>query len=244
MSALVWVVSSIGSALTLVLFLSPRDIIKKIRAAKTTEGFSFFPFVCMFLNCGCWTCYGVVVGNPIVVFLNLTGFLITFVNVLNFYTYLPETEVSKWTWILVGSQGFLYYFTGICSFVFPDNLEDISGTFAIGANMISYGAPLIKLYEVVKTKSVESMSFGFSIMGTIVPFLWVIYSQLIGDVYILIPNSVGFIFGCIQILLFVIYGREKFSVANFKSWIASFRKAAPGSRFQSLHEDETRIQAT
>jgi len=80
---------------------------------------------------------------------------------------------------------------------------------AVNINLIFfYAAPLSTIVTVVKTKSSDSIHIWTMIMNTVNAFFWCVYSLAIQDYYILLPNSLGFMFGLLQMGLYRCYPRS------------------------------------
>ena len=79
---------------------------------------------------------------------------------------------------------------------------------AVNINLIFfYAAPLSTIATVIRTKNSASIHFWTMAMNTSNAFFWCVYSLAIQDYYILIPNGLGFLFGLIQVALYLCFPR-------------------------------------
>ncbi|PWA76893.1 SWEET sugar transporter [Artemisia annua] len=85
----------------------------------------------------------------------------------------------------------------------------IVGWICLIFSLCVFVAPLGVLRQVLKTKSVEYMPILLSLALTLSAVMWFFYGLLLGDFNIAIPNTLGFTFGIIQIILYYVYKNKK-----------------------------------
>ncbi|KAK3197977.1 hypothetical protein Dsin_021392 [Dipteronia sinensis] len=86
----------------------------------------------------------------------------------------------------------------------------ICGVLGIGV----YASPLLAMRLVIKTKSVEYMPFSLSFFLFLNAGIWSIYAVLVKDIYIGVPNAIGFVLGSAQLILYVIYKNKSKSTIS------------------------------
>ncbi|ESQ55874.1 hypothetical protein EUTSA_v10026669mg [Eutrema salsugineum] len=75
---------------------------------------------------------------------------------------------------------------------------------------------------VVTTKSVKYMPFWLSFFLFLNGAIWGVYASLQHDIFLLVPNGVGFVFGTMQLILYGIYRNAKpVGLSNGSSVIAA-----------------------
>ena len=68
-----------------------------------------------------------------------------------------------------------------------------------------FAAPLVSLFEVMRTKSTEVLPFAMIVANFLAGALWSMYGILIGDNFVKIPNFLGFGVSSFQLMLFAYY---------------------------------------
>ncbi|MCL7043795.1 hypothetical protein MKW94_017988 [Papaver nudicaule] len=71
-----------------------------------------------------------------------------------------------------------------------------------------YGAPLGAMKNVVATKSVEYMPFSLTFFLFLNGGIWTVYAVLIKDLFIGVPNAIGFVLGSVQLIMYIIYNKK------------------------------------
>ncbi|GFP92930.1 bidirectional sugar transporter sweet1 [Phtheirospermum japonicum] len=72
-----------------------------------------------------------------------------------------------------------------------------------------YASPLAVMRVVIKTKSVEYMPFLLSLFVFLSATCWLVYGLIGKDIFILVPNALGSVFGAMQLTLYAIYCKMK-----------------------------------
>ncbi|XP_060219262.1 bidirectional sugar transporter SWEET17-like [Lycium barbarum] len=82
---------------------------------------------------------------------------------------------------------------------------NVIGFLSTGLNIIMYISPLGVMKTVVTTKSVEYMPFLLSFFLFLNGGIWTLYSVLVGDWFLGVPNGIGWLLGAVQLVIYAIY---------------------------------------
>ncbi|POM68513.1 MtN3-like protein [Phytophthora palmivora] len=88
---------------------------------------------------------------------------------------------------------------------------DIAKVLGYCADVMSvamFGAPLMLLGDVVKTRNSEVIAAPLAVSGAINGVLWSIYGIMQTNYYVLVPNAIGGILCFVQVFLIVIFPRK------------------------------------
>ncbi len=184
---------------------------------KSTENYKGAPYIATFLCTSLWTFYGVLKpGGFLVATVNGAGAILHCIYILLFLIYSPQDKKVK-TAQLVGilDVGFLAAVMVVALFALHGTIQlTFLGILCSGLTIIMYGSPLLAMKTVMKTKSVEYMPFLVSFFMFLNAGIWTLYSVLIKDLFIQIPNFIGMILGVAQIIIYVIYKKKKKSLST------------------------------
>lgn len=200
--------------ISLLVFASPMKTFCRVVKNKSTENYKGAPYIATFLCTSLWTFYGVLKpGGFLVATVNGAGAIFHCTYILLFLIYSPQDKKVK-TAQLVGilDVGFLAAVISVTLFVLHGTIQlTFLGISCSGLTIIMYGSPLLAMKTVIKTKSVEYMPFLVSFFMLLNAGVWTLYSVLVKDVFILIPNFIGLILGLAQITVYVIYKKNPVS---------------------------------
>ncbi|KAJ0969442.1 hypothetical protein J5N97_022319 [Dioscorea zingiberensis] len=213
MEILHFVFGILGNATALFLFLSPMFTFRRIIKKKTTEDFSGVPYNMTLLNCLLSAWYGLPFVSPnnlLVSTINCTGVLIELVYVTIFLIYAPKKVRSQMMGLLA-LVIFVFALVALISVLVlhGQTRKGFCGSAAVVFSIFMYASPLSIMRLVIRTKSVEFMPFLLSLFVFLCATFWFVYGLLGTDIFITIPNGCGAVLGAIQLILYMIYRKNK-----------------------------------
>ncbi|KAK3183548.1 hypothetical protein Dsin_030834 [Dipteronia sinensis] len=164
------------------------------------------------LNCMFWILYGLPVVHPdsiLVVTINSVGLVLEliYLSIFFIYSHQNRTRMMVALWLL-GELLFVGAVAGITFGVFHTYTKRslFVGVICDIFNIIMYASPLTIVHKVITTKSVEYMPFFLSFAGFLNGCIWTAYSLIHKlDLYILVSNGLGSLFGLVQLIIYFIY---------------------------------------
>jgi len=205
-------VGILGNIISILVFTSPIATFRRVIRNKSTEEFRWLPYVTTLLCTSLWTFYGLLkAGGLLIITVNGAGAALQAVYVALYLAYAPRDTKVKMAKVVVG--------VNICFFaaVVVVGLVALHGAvrlFAVGVlcsalTIGMYAAPMAAMRTVVKTRSVEYMPFSLSFFLFLNGGIWSVYSLLVKDYFIGIPNAMGFAMGTAQLALYMAYRNKK-----------------------------------
>ncbi|XVF58093.1 hypothetical protein PTKIN_Ptkin07bG0034500 [Pterospermum kingtungense] len=204
------IVGIIGNVISFGLFLSPVPTFIRIIKNKAVEGFQPYPYLCTVLNCLFWMFYGLPVvkeDNILVLTINSVGLVIELIYLTIYVIYANDNKKrARVFYILLAEAVFTVVIVviGMLAFDFK-NRSLFVGVICDVFNIIMYASPLAIWKKVITTKSVEYMPFWLSVANFANGVIWTTFGLIKIDVFILISNGLGSIFGAIQLGLYGYY---------------------------------------
>ncbi|KAL6504496.1 hypothetical protein OROGR_026419 [Orobanche gracilis] len=157
------------------------------------------------LNCLLAAWYGlpfITRNNYLISAINTAGVVIETIYVLIFLLFAPKTEKARILRLLA------------CVFVLFSAIALVS-IFAFHKEkqrrlVCGFALTICStIMVVIRTKSVEYMPFLLSLCVFLCAVCWLIYGLIGKDIFIIVPNSLGSVFGAMQLTLYAIYYKNK-----------------------------------
>ncbi|KAJ4965439.1 hypothetical protein NE237_017288 [Protea cynaroides] len=201
-------VGIIGNITSLILYFSPVLTFVQIKKKGSVEQFSPTPYLATLLNCMLWVVYGLPMVHPhsmLVITINGFGVMIELIFVLLFIFYSDGKKRLKVLVVLLVEFAFVALITVlVLTLVHTVATRSlVVGSIAVFFGTLMYAAPLSVMKLVITTKSVEYMPFSLSLASFANGIFWTIYAVIHFDLFITIPNSLGTLFGLVQLILYV-----------------------------------------
>ncbi|KAH7543008.1 hypothetical protein FEM48_Zijuj02G0137000 [Ziziphus jujuba var. spinosa] len=203
-----FIVGIIGNIISILVFTSPIKTFLRVVKKKSTENYKGIPYVTTLLSTSLWTFYGLLKpGGLLIVTVNGAGAVLQFIYVTLFLIYAPKDKKIKTAKLVaILNVGFLGSVIVLTLLAIKENVKlTFVGILCAGLTIGMYASPLSIMGMVIKTQSVEYMPFLLSFFLFLNGGIWSIYSLLVKDFYIGVPNAIGFVFGIAQLVIYSMY---------------------------------------
>nr|UJT76407.1 bidirectional sugar transporter SWEET15 [Hemerocallis fulva] len=202
----------LGNIISFMVYLAPLPTFLRIYKKKSTQGFQSIPYVVALFSASLWIYYALLKSTNtfLLITINAAGCVIEAGYIIFYLIYAPRNAriyTAKLLLLLnVGLFGLIILLTLLLST--GSGRVVTLGWICVGFSTSVFVAPLSIMRLVIQTKSVEFMPFSLSFSLTLSAVVWFFYGFLSHDIYIALPNVLGFIFGVIQMLLYAMYMSE------------------------------------
>ncbi|KAI3455073.1 hypothetical protein Pfo_011736 [Paulownia fortunei] len=193
-------------------FLAPVPTFYQIYKKKSTEGFQSVPYVVGLFSAILWIYYAFLKPDTtLLITINSVGCLVQTTYICFYLFYAPKSARLQTVMLLlllnVVGLGLIVVLTHFLAK--GSTRANIVGWICLVFSLCVFAAPLCVVRQVIRTKSVEYMPFLLSSFLTLSAVMWFFYGLLRKDYNIAIPNVLGFGFGVLQMVLYVIYKKAK-----------------------------------
>ena len=194
-----------GIVIGILLSLSPIPTFVDIAIrSKSTGGYTVAPYVSAFACAGSWLTYAILAGSSKSDLIPLNALsLVIYGLYCGVFLYYSQNRTN----VLL-----LYAFAAtaiglvVIAAVFIHSLA-LVGILATISNCLMFAAPLAVMNQVIVTQSVRYMPFLLSFSSFMCASVWLVWAFTAKDYFVMVPNVLGTIFGCIQLVLYALYWR-------------------------------------
>ncbi|KAE9272294.1 hypothetical protein PF001_g28007 [Phytophthora fragariae] len=216
------IINILATIATACLFLSMIPGMYTVHKKRSTTGVNFYPLAMMFGQSMGWVIYSFADHSFFPVgAVNSLGAVLGVVFSAIFILHEKDRRV-RYSIFFCGVFALviallLYRFLGTQD---DDKIAKVLGYFADVLAIIMFGAPLILMGDVIKTKNSEIIAAPMAVSGFINGSLWSAYGIMQMNNYVLVPNAISVLLCLVQVILVLIFPHkkgelsEKFSVDN------------------------------
>ncbi|GAB4860378.1 hypothetical protein Ancab_035536 [Ancistrocladus abbreviatus] len=198
----------LGNIISFMVYLAPLPTFIRICKRKSTEGFQSIPYIFATFSAMLWVYYGLLKTNSFLLLtINSLGCVIELIYIAVYLTYAPkQAKIQTFVLLLSMNLGGFCLIILLCHYLAkgPTQVRAV-GCICVAFSVCVFAAPLSVMKTVIRTKSVEFMPFWLSLFLTLSAIMWFFYGMLKKDLYVLLPNILGFVFGVAQMILYGIY---------------------------------------
>lgn len=202
----------LGNIASFIVFLAPVPTFYRVYKKKSTEGFQSVPYVVALFSAMMWLYYATLKSDLILlVTINSVGCVIEIIYIVLYIAYAPkQARIFTLRLLLLLNFGGFCLILLLAHFLAKGSLRaTVLGWVCTSFAVSVFAAPLSIIRVVIRTKSVEFMPFPLSLFLTLSAIMWLFYGLMLKDLCVAIPNVLGLIFGVLQMVLYVIYRKNK-----------------------------------
>jgi solute carrier family 50 protein (sugar transporter) len=191
--------------------LSPFPDFQRVYRAKAVGEVQILPVVTLFTNCVVLVWYGYLSDDIFPLLSTAVLGLVTcsgFTSVYYFFTDDRREVIRILLWALLFiALVCAYGVLGVSGLTGQSghSAGTAFGAISIVTSVALCGSPLATIRRVVRAKSTASMPFTLSLANFTNGAVWIVYSVMIKDIWVFIPNVMGFVLSSIQMAIYIIY---------------------------------------
>ncbi|XP_028765464.1 bidirectional sugar transporter SWEET10-like [Neltuma alba] len=208
---LAFIFGFLGNIISFMGFLATMPTFYRIYKNKSAEGFQSYPHVAALFSCMLWT-YGALVKNNetlLLITINYSCGIVFEIIGLSIFLFCAPKKLRFATvnlLLLLNVFGFGAMLLSTLYLSHGNTRCQIIGWICLVADISVFGPHLLIIRKVIKTKSVEYMPFSLSMFLTAKAVTWFFYGLFLKEYYfIALPNTLGFLIGTAQIVLYLTY---------------------------------------
>ncbi|KAI4336357.1 hypothetical protein L6164_014893 [Bauhinia variegata] len=199
----------LGNVISFMVYLAPLPTFYLVYKKKSTERFQSIPYVVALFSSMLWIYYALVKKDAslLLITINSFGCVIESIYLAIFLFYAPNKARLSTIKLLLVLNVFGFGAMLLSTLYLTEGTKrlHVIGWICLVFNISVFAAPLGILRRVIKTKSVEYVPLSLSFFLTLNAVMWFFYGLFLKDYYIAFPNTLGFLFGIVQMVVYMIY---------------------------------------
>lgn len=202
----------LGNIISLMVFLSPLPTFYRVYRKKSTEGFQSTPYLVTLFSCLLWMYYAFLKsGSELLLTINAVGCVIETLYIAMYLVYAPKSARLLTAKLFIGLDVGLFGLIALVTMLASVGTlrVQVVGWICVAVALGVFAAPLSIIRLVIRTKSVEFMPFSLSFFLVLSAVIWFAYGALKKDIFVAVPNVLGFVFGIAQMVLYMAYRNKK-----------------------------------
>ncbi|XP_020587055.1 bidirectional sugar transporter SWEET13-like [Phalaenopsis equestris] len=202
----------LGNAISFMVYLAPVPTFYRIHRKKSTEGFQSVPYVVALFSAMLWMFYALIKRNAhLLITINSFGCVIETTYIIIFLIYASKkARAHTIKMVALLNMGLLSLIILCVLLISSASLRlKVLGWICVAFSVAVFVAPLSIIREVIRTRTVEFMPFNLSLSLSLSAVMWFAFGLFSKDIYVALPNVLGFTFGVAQMLLYIIYKDAK-----------------------------------
>ncbi|KDP22573.1 hypothetical protein JCGZ_26404 [Jatropha curcas] len=208
----VFIFGVLANIISAMVCLAPLPTFYQICKKKTSEGFQSIPYVIALFSAMLWLFYAIFDNNAtLLITINTFTFFMEICYIIVYLIYATKNDRMFTIKLVLFFNVFGFGTICILTLFLTHGRKrvDVLGWICMVFALCVFVAPLGIMRKVIKTKSVEFMPFSLSFFLTLTAVMWFFYGFLKKDIYVAVPNTLGFLFGIIQMVIYLIYRKPQ-----------------------------------
>jgi hypothetical protein len=207
------VFSAIGAAGNVCLFLSQVPLMRRIIREGSSARYSWLPSLTLMTTLSLWSAYTWYALPQVQLFVaNWTGMIIPAFYLVTFAVYAP-TNAARVRIIGAGLLALAVTWGIGCGLFLGGASEPAKtlGGVTTASNITFFVSPLRQLYFAARELDIKRVPVLLSVVQVLQSTIWIIAGALLGDVFIVIVNSLGCGFALLQcsIVVYIVHARRR-----------------------------------
>ncbi|XP_076948272.1 bidirectional sugar transporter N3-like [Bidens hawaiensis] len=198
----------LGNIISLMVYLAPAPTFYRIIMNKSTEGFQSIPYVVALFSSTIWVYYSTLKTDAtLLITINAFGCIIETLYITIYIAYAPKKIKIQTTKLVVSLNFVGFWVIALSTHYLAEGPTRVTilGWICLVISVSVFVAPLSVMKMVIRTKSVEFMPFGLSFFLSLSAIMWFFYGLFQKDIFVALPNIIGFVLGVIQMVLFFFF---------------------------------------